>query len=103
MSKRGPDSFDRDLMRVASAVSDGQSVDWDKEETTRPDLSESLRSLRTVANVARACGSELESEDLPDPAPSSRIRMRHRLLIGFGMAAVAGALLYLWLHGVSGH
>lgn len=98
MSQPAPDSFDPDLMRVASAVSDGQSVDWDKEETTRPDLSESLRSLQTVAKVARACGSELESEDLPDPTPSPRTPRRLWLLVVVGIAMLLAAILYFLNH-----
>jgi len=80
MTEPAADEFDADLLRIAGAVSDGRSVDWNKEATTRPDLSDSLRSLQAVASVAQACGSELESEEVPTRWGSLEIRER----IGWG-------------------
>lgn len=80
MTESAAEEFDSDLLRVAGAVSDGKSVDWDKEASTRPDLSDSLRSLQAVAGVAVACGSELESEEIL--TQWGRLEIRER--IGWG-------------------
>jgi len=53
MNEMRTEDPDGALIRVAEAVSDGHPIDWDAEETTRPDLSGTLLSLRALEGVAQ--------------------------------------------------
>jgi eukaryotic-like serine/threonine-protein kinase len=71
----------REIFRLAEAIADGAVIDWDAEESTHPDLGETLRSLRDLEGVG-----QVHRED-PDPTPTSWGPLEIRGLLrkgGFG-------------------
>ncbi len=81
MNGSGSDEPNGALIRVAEAVSDGERVDWTEEETTHPDLSQVLESLRTLEGVAHL---HRALQSAPDPIPATWGPLQIRERIGQG-------------------
>ena len=59
MAEETSEQANGELMRVAEAILDGKPVDWNSEESTHPDLGETLRSLQALEGVAQAHRPEI--------------------------------------------
>lgn len=52
---------DEILLRIAGAISDAETVDWEAERHRSPDLSDSLERLRLVESMVRVASAPLEA------------------------------------------
>jgi hypothetical protein len=75
------DEHEAALMRIGRSISDGSRVDWNQEETTRPDLHTLLESMRVLEGVAQAYRGEGGS-DAPLPATWGTLEIRDRIGTG---------------------
>ncbi|HZM71400.1 MAG TPA: serine/threonine-protein kinase [Candidatus Cryosericum sp.] len=76
MHDKEVDEEERTLLRLAQAISDGQRIDWDAEESAHESLKSKLKRLQVLEAVRSAHGTAASadgSESPPDiPTPSTR-------------------------------
>jgi hypothetical protein len=78
MSQGSDEDREEALMRIGQSISDGSRVDWNREETTRPELQPVLESMRALEEVAQGHRS-IDSAEAKVPTTWGTLEIRERI------------------------